>query len=131
MAQHPAESSAFAPAPSTRAVVEAFFARQRTGDLAGLLDLFADRVDFLAPGAPNAADLGPDAALSDVSRFFATLDKVFAPDEDFLVLGRDAVVTGFACGGVGDGTANPIALRFTVTGGRIDRCHLTEVSARS
>ncbi|MGP9020292.1 nuclear transport factor 2 family protein [Streptomyces sp. BR1] len=131
MPQHPVESGSFVSAEPTRAVVEAFFARQRAGDSAGLLGLFADRVDFLAPGAPNAADLGPDAALSAVSRFFATLDKVFAPDEDFLVLGQDAVVTGFACGGAGDGAANPIALRFTVTGGRIERCHLTEVSAKS
>ncbi|MFD9790414.1 nuclear transport factor 2 family protein [Streptomyces sp. NPDC059070] len=124
MAQQPTQPRAFT-SPTTRAVVAAFFARQRAGDLTGLLDLFADRVDFFAPGAANAGALGPGSTRSDISLFFASLGKVFVPDRDFLVLGQDAVVTGFAHG---DTSVNPIAMHFTVTGGKITRCHLTEVS---
>ncbi|MFD9485714.1 MULTISPECIES: nuclear transport factor 2 family protein [unclassified Streptomyces] len=126
MAQHPTQPRAFT-SPTTRAVVEAFFARQRAGDHTGLLDLFADRVDFFAPGAANAGALGPGSTRSDISLFFSTLGKVLVPDRDFLVLGQDAVVTGFArC----DTSLNPIAMHFTVVGAKIGRCHLTEVSTR-
>ncbi|WP_182886820.1 nuclear transport factor 2 family protein [Microbispora sp. H10885] len=112
---------------TTREVVDAFFARFAAGDLTGLLDLFADRVDFLVPGASNVPWTGARSGREQIAEFFAVLGTALTPAQEFtidatIVEDGHAVVTGRSRFGVlstGRSFLNEFALHFTVADGRI------------
>lgn len=121
---------------TTREVVDAFFSRFGAGDLPGLLDLFADRVDFLVPGAPNVPWTGARTGREEIEEFFTTLATELTPAEEFtidatVVEDGHAVVTGRSRFGVvstGKSFVNEFALHFTVADGRITGYRMHEDS---
>ncbi|GAA2911688.1 hypothetical protein GCM10010517_78250 [Streptosporangium fragile] len=121
---------------TTREIVDAFFARFGAGDLPGLLDLFADRVDFSVPGAPNVPWTGTRSTRNEISEFFTVLGKELTPAEEFtvdatVVEGEHAVVTGRSRFGVvstGKAFVNEFALHFTVADARITGYRMHEDS---
>ncbi|MBB2910808.1 hypothetical protein FHS43_002071 [Streptosporangium becharense] len=121
---------------TTREIVDAFFARFGEGDLPGLLDLFADRVDFSVAGAPNVPWTGARSTKDEIAEFFTLLGKELTPAEEFsvdatVVDGGHAVVTGRSRFGVvstGKTFTNPFALHFTVADAKITGYRMYEDS---
>lgn len=121
---------------TTREVIDAFFARFGAGDLPGLIDLFADEVDFSVPGAPQVPWTGTRTRKDEVEAFFTTLGKELGPAEEFtltttVIQDDHAVVTGrarFTVLATGKPFVNEFALHFTVTNGKITRYHMYENS---
>ncbi|MCC5574862.1 nuclear transport factor 2 family protein [Microtetraspora sp. AC03309] len=121
---------------TTPEIVDAFFARFAEGDLPGLLDLFADRVDFLVPGAPNVPWTGARSGKDEIAEFFTLLGKELTPAEEFtidatVIEDGHAVVTGRSRFGVvstGKPFTNEFALHFTVADGRITGYRMHEDS---
>ncbi|GAA0820966.1 nuclear transport factor 2 family protein [Streptosporangium amethystogenes subsp. fukuiense] len=121
---------------TTREIVDAFFTRFGSGDLPGLLDLFADRVDFSVPGAPNVPWTGTRSTRDEIAEFFTLLGTELTPADEFTVNatvldGDHAVVTGRSRFGVlstGKAFTNDFALHFTVTDARISGYHMHEDS---
>ncbi|MGW5264552.1 nuclear transport factor 2 family protein [Microbispora sp. NPDC004025] len=120
---------------TTHEVVDAFFARFAAGDLPGLLDLFADRVDFLVPGDPKVPWTGARSGKDEIAEFFTVLATELAPEEftidTTLVDGGHAVTTGRSRFGVlstGRSFLNEFALHFTVADGRITGYRMHEDS---
>ncbi|MDO0937353.1 nuclear transport factor 2 family protein [Streptomyces sp. DG2A-72] len=122
--------------PATRAVVDAFFERYASGDLPGLLELFADRVDFRVAGSEHVPWTGTRSTRREVAEFFEIFPKVLTAPQSFtlhalMVDGQHAVVTAESVFGVlatGKTFANAYALHFSVVDGQITRYHMYEDS---
>ncbi|MBC7272602.1 MAG: nuclear transport factor 2 family protein [Streptomyces sp.] len=121
---------------TTAAVVDAFFERFGAGDLPGLLDLFADRVDFRVSGSPQVPWTGARSTRQEISEFFGVFPKVLTAPQSFtlharLVDGPHAVVMAESAFGVlatGKTFTNAYALHFSVEDGQIVRYHMYEDS---
>jgi ketosteroid isomerase-like protein len=124
-------------APATTGeVVDAFFARFGAGDMPGLLDLFADGVDFHVGGAPNVPWAGPRTGRDDIAAFFASFGEHLTPAQEYVVtttvVDRDhAVVIGrnrFGVLATGKTFTNHFALHFTTAHGKITAYRMYEDS---
>ncbi|MFD7661558.1 nuclear transport factor 2 family protein [Streptomyces sp. NPDC059788] len=124
-------------AEATRAVVQDFIAARMAGDTARLVELFADRVDWLLAENPVVPWIRPRSTGAECAAQAAELAEHTVPEDSrasldaFLVDGTDAVLTGHVSGTVratGKTFEGPFALRLTVENGRITRHHLYENS---
>jgi ketosteroid isomerase-like protein len=121
------DTNMHATAQTTHEIVDAFFARFGGGDLPGLLDLFADKVDFSVPGAPNVPWTGTRSGKDEIEDFFTTLGRELGPAEEFtigttVIQDGHAVVTGrcrFTVLSTGKPFVNEFALHFTVADAKI------------
>lgn len=121
---------------TTTGTVDAFFAAFAAGDTDGLLELFAERVDFNVAGAPNVPWTGVRSTKKEIAEFFGMFGKLLTPPESFAITariteGNDAVVIANCVFGVlatGKTFSNRYALHFTVIDGRIARYHMYEDS---
>ena len=59
-----------------------FFTRFGAGDIPGLLDLFADTIDFTVNGAPNIPWAGRHSHRDELTEFFSSFGQVLAPPEE-------------------------------------------------
>lgn len=119
----------------TREVVEAFLARRGAGDIDGMLELFAEPVDFHTFGSPLVPWIAQPTTLAGVREFFGNLFAGTTPltaDVDlFLVEGEEAVLIGdvrVKVNSTGRSYDSPFALRLTVRDGRIVRHRVFEDS---
>jgi hypothetical protein len=121
---------------ATRDKVDAFFTYFGAGDIPGLLELFADEVDFTVNGAANVPWAGHRSDKGEIAEFFGLFGTHLTAPEEFalhttLVDGEHAVVTGHCVFGVlstGKKFTNAFALHFTVADGKIVRYHMYEDS---
>ncbi|QIM17601.1 SnoaL-like domain-containing protein [Leucobacter coleopterorum] len=122
---------------TTRETVDAFFAAFGSGNLEGVVSLFADTVDFNVPGAPNVPWTGARCTKSEVTDFFTLLIRggLTEPEEFVvdatIVDGDEAVVAGysrFRVVATGKSFDNPFAIHFTVRDGQLVRYHMHEDS---
>ncbi|MFF4231426.1 nuclear transport factor 2 family protein [Streptomyces sp. NPDC001820] len=122
--------------PSTIETVDAFFANFGSGNLPGMLDLFADQVDFNVAGAPNVPWAGARSTKDELAEFFGLFGQVLTAPDKFEITtkiseGNDAVVIANCVFGVvatGKKFTNGYALHFTVVDGQIVRYHMYEDS---
>jgi len=122
--------------PPTAAVIDSFFARFGSGDIPGLLDLFADPVDFAVNGAPEIPWSGVRSSRAELSEFFASFGRELSPPEEFTITARvidgaQAVVFGrnrFRVLATRKQFTNEFALHFTVESGKITSYHMYEDS---
>ncbi|WP_149182789.1 nuclear transport factor 2 family protein [Streptomyces sp. TRM49041] len=120
---------------STSETVDAFFGNFGEGNIPGVLDLFADKVDFRVTGSPLVPWTGARSSKEEISQFFASFGVLTGPEHFELshkiVQGEDAVVIANCVFGV-EATSkkfhNHYALHFTVTDGKIVRYHMYEDS---
>ncbi|MEU3794766.1 nuclear transport factor 2 family protein [Streptomyces fructofermentans] len=121
---------------STAATVDSFFARFASGDLPGLLELFADRVDFTVAGSPHVPWTGTRSTKEEIREFFDIFPRVLTAPQSFtlharLIDGQHAVVTAESAFGVlatGKAFTNTYALHLSVVDGRITRYRMYEDS---
>jgi len=121
---------------TTRETVDAFFTRFGGGDLPGLLDLFADNVDFRITGAANVPWSGVRSSKEEVAEVFGLFGKELTPAEEFTIStivseGDSAVTLGrsrFSVVSTGKQFTNDFALHFTVAEGKITGYHMYEDS---
>ncbi|MEU3075857.1 nuclear transport factor 2 family protein [Streptomyces laurentii] len=132
-----AASTASSVTEATRHVVQEFLAARMAGDVARLVELFADEVDWLLAENPGVPWIRPRTTGAECAAQFTELvEHTVAEDgrasvDAFLVDGTDAVLTGHVSGTVratGKTYEGPFALRLTVEDGRITRHHLYENS---
>ncbi|KOV57868.1 nuclear transport factor 2 family protein [Streptomyces sp. MMG1121] len=120
----------------TGATVDSFFERFASGDLPGLLELFAEQVDFRVAGSPDVPWTGTRSTRKEISEFFETFPKVLTAPQAFtlharLVDGPHAVLTAESVFGVlatRKTFTNAYALHFSVVDGKITRYHMYEDS---
>ncbi|MER6139097.1 nuclear transport factor 2 family protein [Streptomyces sparsogenes] len=121
----------------TRATVQEFLTRMATGDVEGIGELFAERVDWLIAENPDVPWIRPRATRADAVAHFRELGESLAPDPDgntvdaIVVEGTEAVVTGTLAGTVratGRRYRSPFAVRVTVEDGLITRYRVYEDS---
>ncbi|SCL13555.1 nuclear transport factor 2 family protein [Micromonospora inyonensis] len=121
---------------STAAVVESFFTRFAAGDVPGLIDLFADELDFVVEGSPRIPWSGRRSSPAELEAFFASFGQVLGPAKEYNVTatvidGDNAVVIGhnsfevLATGKVFD---NHFALHMVVEDGKITTYRMYEDS---
>ncbi|PRY14156.1 nuclear transport factor 2 family protein [Kineococcus rhizosphaerae] len=125
--------------PTTADVTRAFLERLGAQDADGLGELFADEVDWFVPGDPRVTPwTGRRSRRGEVPDYFHVLWAALEPGastvsvEAVVTAGEDSAV--FA---VFDHVAAPtgrafhtdVAVRLTVTGGKITRMHLHEDTA--
>lgn len=124
-------------ADATRAVVEEFLAARLAGDTIGLVELFADNVDWLLADNPAAPWIRTRSTAAECAAQFTELMEHTVPEDahasidPFLVDGADAVLMGRISGTVcatGKSFEGPFALHLTVEEGRIIRHRLYENS---
>ncbi|WP_406307186.1 nuclear transport factor 2 family protein [Streptomyces sp. NBC_00885] len=124
-------------ADSTRAVVQEFLAARVAGDIARLVALFADEVDWLLAENPAVPWIRPRSTATECAAQLTELMEHTVPEDarasvaNFLVDGTDAVLMGHVSGTVratGKSFEGPFALHLTVEDGRITRHHLYENS---
>lgn len=121
---------------STATVLDSFFTRFGAGDIPGLLDLFADTIDFGVNGAPNIPWAGDRSDRAELTEFFNSFGQVLSPPEEFTIStqvidGDNAVVLGrnrFEVLATGKKFVNDFALHFTVEDGKITGYHMYEDS---
>lgn len=121
---------------ATHATLDSFFQAFGSGDLPGLLELFAESVDFRVAGSPSVPWTGTRSTREEISEFFEIFPKVLTAPESFaitarIVDGQEAVVTADCVFGVlatGKKFSNSYALHFSVVDGRITRYHMYEDS---
>ncbi|WP_328494587.1 nuclear transport factor 2 family protein [Streptomyces sp. NBC_00414] len=122
---------------ATRGVVREFLAARAAGDTGRLVELFADRVDWVLAENPGVPWIRPRSTGAECAAQFTELSELTVPEDArvsvtaVLVDGTDAVLTGHLSGTVratGKSFEGPFALRLTVEGGRITRHHLYENS---
>ncbi|MGP3987334.1 nuclear transport factor 2 family protein [Streptomyces sp. 3N207] len=130
-------ATASSDAEDTRAVVQAFLAARADGDIARLVALFADEVDWVLAENPAAPWIRPRSTAAECAAQLTELMEHTVPEDarasvdTILVDGTDAVLTGHVSGTVratGKSFEGPFALRLTVENGRITRHHLYENS---
>lgn len=123
---------------TTTDTTSAFLGKLGAQDSEGLGELFAEEIDWVVPGAPALPWVGKRSRRSDVPDYFRTLWSGLEPGKS--VVSVEAVVTDgeeaviFA---VFDHVAAPtgrpfhtdVAMRLTVTEGKITRMHLYEDTA--
>ncbi|OMI39556.1 nuclear transport factor 2 family protein [Streptomyces sparsogenes] len=121
----------------TRATIQEFLTRMATGDVEGLRELFAERVDWLIAENPDVPWIRPRATRADAVAHFRELGESLIPDPDgntvdaIVVEGAEAVVTGTLAGTVratGRRYWSPFAVRVTVEDGLITRYRVYEDS---
>ncbi|WP_327393220.1 nuclear transport factor 2 family protein [Streptomyces sp. NBC_01186] len=120
---------------TTRATVDEFYRRLGSGELEGVLDLFAEQVDWNIYGADTVPWAGRRSTRAEVAEFLTTLPGHLEREEfevtRLLVDGDDAVALGHMRQKVkrtGKPFASPFAFHFTVQEGRITRYHTYEDS---
>ncbi|MDV6276542.1 nuclear transport factor 2 family protein [Rhodococcus erythropolis] len=121
---------------NTAAVVDSFFTRFGTGDVPGLIDLFADTFDFVVNGAPNIPWSGRRSTRAELADFFNSFGQVLAPAEVYAITatvidGENAVMLGhnkFEVLATGKSFTNDFALHMTVEGGKITTYRMHEDS---
>ncbi|AVZ74290.1 hypothetical protein SLUN_21135 [Streptomyces lunaelactis] len=121
---------------ATREVVDTFFARFGSGDMNGVLDLFAGDVSFHVGGADNVPWAGSRNSRDEIAAFFATFPAVLTPPQEYVihttvVEGAEAIVIGHNRFGVlatGKTFTNHFALHFTVADGKIRNYRMYEDS---
>ncbi|GAA2674787.1 hypothetical protein GCM10010400_41320 [Streptomyces aculeolatus] len=121
---------------ATGAIVDLFFERFASGDLPGLLELFADRVDFRVAGSPDVPWTGTRSTKEEISAFFKVFPEVLTEPQGFalharLTDGQHAVVLAESAFGVlatKKTFTQAYALHFTVVDGKITRYHMYEDS---
>ncbi|WP_405791542.1 nuclear transport factor 2 family protein [Streptomyces sp. NBC_01506] len=131
-----AQTAQTAQAHSTRTTLDAFLDRFGSGDIPGVLALFAGTVDFRVDGSPNVPWTGTRSRPDQIAAFFALLPTVLTPPESFtvhtrVVDGHDAVLTAHGVFGVlatGKKFTNRYALHLRVEDGLITRYHMYEDS---
>ncbi|MGW6014020.1 nuclear transport factor 2 family protein [Streptomyces sp. NPDC055210] len=120
---------------ATRAVVQEFLAARMAGDTGRLVEIFAERVDWMLAENPGVPWIRPRSTGAECAAQFTELTEYTVPEDArasvgvFLVDGADAVLTGRLSGTVratGKSFEGPFALHLTVEGGRITRHHLYE-----
>ncbi|MEU5639604.1 nuclear transport factor 2 family protein [Streptomyces milbemycinicus] len=114
----------------TRATVQRFLALMAAGDLQGLGELFAERVDWRIAENPDVPWIRPRATRADAVAHFRELGESLAPDPEgntidvIVVEEAEAMVTGTLAGTVratGKRYRSPFAVRVTVEDGLIVR----------
>lgn len=124
-------------AEATRAVVQEFIAARMAGDTGRLVEVFADKVDWLLAENPAVPWIRPRSTAAECAAQFTELMEHTVPEDarasvdTFLVDGTDAVLMGHVSGTVratGKTFEGPFALHLTVEDGRIVRHHLYENS---
>ncbi|UGY94588.1 nuclear transport factor 2 family protein [Streptomyces gobiensis] len=123
------------PEETTRATVDEYLRRLRERDLEGAVGLFAETLDWYAPGAATVPWTGRRSTRAQVMEFFTLLHEHLVPEEftvtHIVVDGADAVIIGHlrdtvkATGGT---LTTPFAAHVTVTDGSFTRYHLFEDS---
>jgi hypothetical protein len=119
---------------STKDIIEAFFARFGAGDAEGVLELFADEVDFNVAGAYFVPWTGPRTDQAGVAEFLAAAAAVEPQEfvvERILADGGAGVALGHFTHRVlatGKTFSSRFALHVTVGGGLITRYHMFEDS---
>ncbi len=119
---------------STKDIIEAFFARFGAGDADGVLELFADEVDFNVAGAYFVPWTGPRTDKAGVGEFLAAAAAVEPQEfavERILADGGVGVALGHFTHKVvatGRTFSSRFALHVTVDGGLITRYHMFEDS---
>ncbi|MFF0742882.1 nuclear transport factor 2 family protein [Streptomyces sp. NPDC004111] len=136
-AQQPSSTTAATVAEETRAVVQEFLTARLAGDTERLVELFADKVDWLLAENPGVPWIRPRSTGAECAAQFTDLAQYTVAEDSrasldaFLVDGTDAVLMGRLSGTVratGKSFEGPFALRLTVEEGRIVRHHLYENS---
>lgn len=119
----------------TGVIARAFLTRLGAGDGAGVLDLFADTVDWSVPGAAIVPWVGTRSDKMEIKAFFDVLGRELTPEafatDRIVVDGDSAVVLGSFSYGVirtGKSFASSFALHIGVSDGRIDLYHMYEDS---
>ncbi|NEY34918.1 DUF4440 domain-containing protein [Streptomyces sp. PRKS01-65] len=122
---------------ATRAVVQEFLSARVAGDTERLVELFADKVDWMLADNPSVPWIRPRSTPTECAAQFTELMEHTVPEdmrasvETVLVDGSDAALFGHLSGTVratGKTFEGPYALRLTVEDGRITRHHLYENS---
>jgi uncharacterized protein len=119
---------------STKDIVEAFFARFGAGDADGVLELFAEDVDFNVAGAYFVPWTGPRTDKAGVAEFLAASAAVEPQQfgvERILADGGTGVALGHFTHKVlatGKTFSSRFALHVVVDGGLITRYHMFEDS---
>jgi ketosteroid isomerase-like protein len=119
---------------STKDIIEAFFARFGAGDADGVLELFADEVDFNVAGAYFVPWTGPRTDKAGVSEFLTAAAAVEPQEfvvEQILADGGAGVALGHFTHRVlatGKTFSSRFALHVTVEDGLISRYHMFEDS---
>lgn len=79
-------------------IVQAGYEKFGSGDIAGLLSLFADDIDWATPHIENAPFAGTRLGLEEVREFFTLLDEsediAFFEPSEFIAQGDKVVVLG-------------------------------------
>jgi ketosteroid isomerase-like protein len=129
--------TANAVADATRAVVQEFLAARVAGDTERLVELFADKVDWMLADNPSVPWIRPRSTPAECAAQFTELMEHTVPEDmrasvdTVLVDGSDAALFGHLSGTVrttGKSFEGPFAVRLTVENGRITRHHLYENS---
>ncbi|MCX5200331.1 nuclear transport factor 2 family protein [Streptomyces sp. NBC_00237] len=137
MTAKPTDDTAPSTAEDTRRVVQEFLTARMAGNEARMVELFADKVDWLLAENPAAPWIRPRSTGPECAAQARELAEYTVPEDSrasldaFLVDGPDAVLTGHLSGTVratGKSFEGPFALRLTVEDGRITRHHLYEHS---
>lgn len=124
-------------AEATRAVVQAFLAARLAGNTDRLVELFADKVEWVLADNPAAPWIRERSTAAECAAQFSELMKYTVPEDahasidTFLVDGTDAVLMGYLSGTVratGKPFEGPFALHLTVEAGQITRHRLYENS---
>ncbi|CAM5613339.1 ketosteroid isomerase [Streptomyces spiroverticillatus] len=131
------EKTTTSTAETTRHIVQEFLTARLAGDEDRMVELFADKVDWLLAENPAARWIRPRSTGAECAAQARELAEYTVPEDSkatldaFLVDGTDAVLTGHLSGTVratGKSFQGPFALRLTVEDGRITRHHLYEHS---
>jgi uncharacterized protein len=120
---------------ATSETVDAFFGNFGEGNVQGVLDLFADKVDFRVHGSQQVPWTGSRSSKEEISDFFGSFGVLTGPEHfeitNKIVQGEDAVVIANCIFGVqatGKSFHNHYALHFSVADGKIVRYHMYEDS---
>ncbi|MFD9486086.1 nuclear transport factor 2 family protein [Streptomyces sp. NPDC059991] len=120
-------------AKATRAAIDAYLARLSARDLDGAVQVFAESVEWNAPGSSAVPWSGPRSGREGVMKFFTTLHEHLKPEEftvtHIVVDGAQGVIIGHLRDTVkatGKPLVTPFAAHVTVVDGQIARYHLFE-----
>jgi uncharacterized protein len=123
---------------TTAETVNAFLERLQAGDLDGVRELFAEKIDWYVPGEKHLPWAGQCTRREQVPEFFVQLESECVPGESqvqlerILIDGDDAVVFGTyhrRFSKTGRAFDNPEAMHLQVIDGQIVRMHLYEDTA--
>ncbi|MFD9795996.1 nuclear transport factor 2 family protein [Streptomyces sp. NPDC059070] len=120
-------------AQATRGAIDAYLARLAARDLDGAVQVFAESVEWEAPGSAAVPWSGRRDGRDGVMKFFTTLHEYLKPEEftvtHIVVEGEHGVIIGHLRDTVkatGKPLVTPFAAHVTVVGGQITRYHLFE-----